>query len=310
MTTSKVSVVVPTFNRAHNLQHFVEKLIDLGKASHFVFEIILVDDCSYDQTWKVLEDLYSSFDNLTVVRLRRNLGQHASTIVGISLASGEIVVTMDDDEEFQLEDLQNLVVAVENGADLAIAVSQNELASNGLRGIVGRGFNALLNRLLRIPPQVQLTTFRAFNRRLTSDLAGTNLSYPYLTALLLMSAENHTLVPVHFSAKRLQKSTYTFPRRASLALDLILGYTNYVSRLVATVGSCALFVALASAIYVVGLTITKRESVDGWPSIVLAISLSTSVLLLILLLQTVLMERIYKLHTDRTGQLPIHEILR
>ncbi len=117
-----VSLVLPTYNEAANLEKMLSRLTELFAQYQFPYEIIVVDDNSPDETWKIAQRLADErFPNLKVVHRRTERGLATAVIRGWSVASGEILVVMDADGQHPVEVLGELLGQIEAGADIVVA---------------------------------------------------------------------------------------------------------------------------------------------------------------------------------------------
>ena len=91
------SVVVPLFNEEANLGSLHARLSDALSALAAPYELVFVDDGSFDGTPALLERLARSDPRLVVVRLSRNFGHQAAVSAGLDHATGRAVVVMDGD---------------------------------------------------------------------------------------------------------------------------------------------------------------------------------------------------------------------
>lgn len=105
-----VSVVIPTYNQANGLARAIQSVLDQIYAS---FELIIVDDCSTDDTEAVIKSFQD--ERIIYVRHSENKGAAAARNTGISKAKGELLAFLDSDDEFvqdklkiQIEILQSL----------------------------------------------------------------------------------------------------------------------------------------------------------------------------------------------------------
>lgn len=93
MKEQSVSVVLPTYNESENIVEVMEKLSQaLGKHLH---EILVVDDNSPDETWKMVEDLKNP--KYKVIRRREERGLASAIRTGVCKAKGDIIMWMDAD---------------------------------------------------------------------------------------------------------------------------------------------------------------------------------------------------------------------
>ena len=114
-----ISVVVPLFNEEESLPELTAWIDRVMAANHFSYEIILVDDGSKDNSWKVIEELKLKNTNISAIKFRRNYGKSAALNVGFAAAQGDVVITMDADLQDSPDEIPELYDRIVNkGADL------------------------------------------------------------------------------------------------------------------------------------------------------------------------------------------------
>lgn len=92
-----VSVIIPTYNREHSLQHSINSMLE---QSHVNWELIIVDDCSTDNTATVVGNYRQNDKRIFYLRLNRNSGACVARNEGILLAKGEYITFLDSDDEY------------------------------------------------------------------------------------------------------------------------------------------------------------------------------------------------------------------
>src|SRR4051794_37408130 len=116
MPQSSISIVVPVYRSAVTLPELVERLVHVLDDLDRPNEIVLVDDSSPDESWAVLRTLRDQYGSrLKIASLTRNLGQHNAVLCGLTIATGDVVVTMDDDLQNPPEEMPRLVEAIDEG---------------------------------------------------------------------------------------------------------------------------------------------------------------------------------------------------
>lgn len=105
----RLSIALPCFNEAENIERTLEALQAWFRASNIDGEIIVVDDGSKDGTPKILDTLAKTMQNLTVVHHEVNKGYGAAVLSGCDRATGDIVGFMDSDGQFDPKDFDKLL---------------------------------------------------------------------------------------------------------------------------------------------------------------------------------------------------------
>ena len=98
-----VSVIIPTYNRAHLISRAIQSVLD---QSYQDFEIIVVDDCSTDNTEEVIREFQEKDERIRYIRHERNKGPAAARNSGIKAVKGEYIAFQDSDDEWLPEKLE------------------------------------------------------------------------------------------------------------------------------------------------------------------------------------------------------------
>ena len=114
----EISIIVPVYNEAPNLRTLVEDTLEVMRATGRLFELILIDDGSTDDSHELLRTIKGETLELRVILLRRNFGQSAAMTAGFDHARGHIVVTMDGDLQNDPRNIPLLISKLEEGYDL------------------------------------------------------------------------------------------------------------------------------------------------------------------------------------------------
>ncbi len=118
----ELSLILPAYNEAKNIQSALQTVSGvLREVANLRFEIIVVDDNSPDGTAQLALDAVSSLPEVRVMCRIAESGLATAVIRGWQAARGEILAVMDADLQHPPEVLAQLVVAIRNGADLAVA---------------------------------------------------------------------------------------------------------------------------------------------------------------------------------------------
>lgn len=290
----KVSVVIPVYRSEESLEALVARLLAVFEKMGRDCEIVLVDDCSPDNSWNVLKDLKQRHDKaLTIVRLATNSGQHNAILCGFSLVTGDVVVTMDDDLQNPPEELPKLVEAVDGGYDLAIGAYDSKKHSTA-RNASGEMIDWIQRRMFHLPADFQLTSFRAVRRGVVDQVCRMGGVFPYVTCMLLSNTSRYTNVSVRHDARPFGRSNYTLKRSLSLALNLLISYSALPLYFVGALSGVAFLFSLAYGMVILVRTLLFGTAVPGWASTVVILTFFNAQVLLSLLIVFTYISRIHQ----------------
>lgn len=103
-----ISVVIPVNNESQNIEQLIRE-ITTSLDANFPYQIVVVDDASTDNTIDVLTKIKKDLNNLKVIHHKRNYGQSAAIVTGVTHADGEIIVTIDGDGQNDPADIPKLI---------------------------------------------------------------------------------------------------------------------------------------------------------------------------------------------------------
>jgi dolichol-phosphate mannosyltransferase len=136
------SLIVPTYNEGKNVRSMVAQLTQmLDQACPENYEIIVVDDDSPDRTWELAADLMQDYPRLRVMRRETERGLATAVIRGWQAATGEVIGVIDGDLQHPPEVLAQLLGAIAQGADLAVASRHVEGGGISDWGVVRRSLS-------------------------------------------------------------------------------------------------------------------------------------------------------------------------
>lgn len=106
-----LSVVMPAFNEAATLQKVIESVLEIPE----LIELIVVDDCSTDETPSILQKLSAEDPRIIYLRLEKNSGKTAALKKGFALTKGEIVIVQDADLEYDPKEISDVIAPIIEG---------------------------------------------------------------------------------------------------------------------------------------------------------------------------------------------------
>jgi glycosyltransferase involved in cell wall biosynthesis len=123
-----ISVIIPLYNEDESLPELVEWIDRVMVSNNFSYEVILVDDGSTDNSWKVINQLNKKFNKIKGIKFRRNYGKSAALHTGFGQAEGDVVITMDADLQDSPDEIPELYrMILKDGYDLVSGWKKNAL---------------------------------------------------------------------------------------------------------------------------------------------------------------------------------------
>ena len=221
MSTTAVSVILPVFNEAENLESLTQDIIaaleDIGRT----YEIIFVDDGSTDQSLNVLTALQKAQPSVVVIEFRRNFGQTAALAAGLRAANGEIIVTMDADRQNDPRDIAMLVQEIERGMDLVCGWRHDRKDGLWLRLLPSRAANWLISTTTDVKLHDYGCTLKAMRRDVAKNLRLYGEMHRFIPAIASWYGVRMSEVKVRHHPRTAGVSKYGISRTFRVLLDLL-----------------------------------------------------------------------------------------
>lgn len=147
----KFTLVIPTYNEAANIEILCGLLVEALSKNNIDFEVIVVDDNSPDQTWKIVKRIAEKDKRISLIRRVNNRGLATAVIAGWKNAQGDILGVMDGDLQQPPETIPFLLNKLNEDAQIDIVIaSRNIKGAMVLRRSVWRRFVSWLGALMSI----------------------------------------------------------------------------------------------------------------------------------------------------------------
>jgi glycosyltransferase involved in cell wall biosynthesis len=222
----ELSVVATIYNDEKIVPLLIEEILAAVNPLNITYEVILVNDRSVDHSEEAIRTVCSKNPQVKGVSLARNFGQQIAMSAGIANASGKYVLIMDGDLQNPPEEIPNLYAAIReaNGRDIVYAVSKtrnsiwDEFTSNLFWSIITRIFqvNIIKNQLM-----MKIMTREFIDKyNLYGEISRT------VSGIVNDISSNHGVIEIQNQKRRIGKSHYSFFRRLSLLIDIIISLSN------------------------------------------------------------------------------------
>jgi len=206
-TKLDLTVVIPVYNEAENLEPLIAELEQVLSGLGRSFEILCVDDKSTDGSLDILRRLQSQRDHLRVTAHTVNSGESAAQATGFARARGEVVITMDADQQNDPADIPALLAALD-GETAAVCGVRRRREDNWLRRLSSRIANSFRNVVTGDRISDAGCTFRAVRRAALREVPVFNGMHRFLPTILRWQGFRVKEIPVNHRPRMRGESKY------------------------------------------------------------------------------------------------------
>ena len=294
MAMPKFSFVIPCYRSENTIARVVDEIKSemAAKRPGDDYEIVLVNDCSPDGVWNVIEKMTSTEDNIIGVNLAKNFGQHSALMAGYGKCSGEYVVSLDDDGQAPLDSLNDLILKLEEGYDVVYAY-YHEIKQNIFRRF-GSWMAGMMGKFMLDPPKdMKGSSFYVARGFVIREMCNYKNAFPYLMGLVLRTTRKIAWVETQHRSRLEGTSGYSFARLLGLWLNGFTAFSVKPLRVSTFLGFFFAFLGFAFSIVVVVRRLLGLTTVDGWSTIIALILIIGGIILMMLGLIGEYIGRIY-----------------
>lgn len=265
------SVVVPVFNSAGVVDTTIERILKSFADAGLRHELILVDDGSHDDSWRIIADRARRHDEVVAIKLLKNYGQHHANLAGLRAATGDYVITMDDDLQNPPDQALLLIDTAMDGHDVVFGAYETKQHAGYRR--LGSALISMLNRrIFGQPPGLAVSNFRILRRDVVDRICASRTAHPYLTGQALLYSHDRANVAVRHDPRTVGSSNYSLTRILRLVLTILFSYSSFPLRLGAIIGFAIAGVSLLlGGVYLV-LGLVSDQRVPGWTTVVVLLA--------------------------------------
>ena len=274
LSSASVSILIPVYKNDGGLDELVSRISASMANSAYAnnFELILVDDCSPDNSWEVIQRLAKEHSFVQGATLSRNFGQHNAIMAGLNLVSGQYIVLMDDDLQHPPEAIPNMVQELVAGADVCYTRYANR--QHAAWKIAGSRFNDLMaSWLLAKPKGLYLSSFKALKRGMVDQIRSHEGPFAYLDGLILDITRRIATVEIQHGTRAYGEGNYSFKKSISLWLRMVTGTSIVPLRMVTLMGALIAMLGFFGAVFIVISNFLYPAESKGWASIIVTILL-------------------------------------
>ncbi len=275
----RISVVGPAFNEGKNLPLFVEKVNHALKNLDIEGEVLIIDDASTDNTFSIAETLSSKYNNVRVLRNRKNRGLTGTAWRGFLSAKEDVIVLFPTDMESDPEtDLPKLLTKFNEGYDMVVGWRYNK-KQGFVKGLISRSFNFTAHMLFGVSLH-DLGWIKIFRREVIDEIPPLRSDWHRLFPIIV-SNYGYSVgeVKTEFISRKFGKSSFGrfgFARIPGAFFDMLslkfqLSFSKRPMRIFGSGGLLMTTIGFLIGLYVIYLNFTQAQIANRTPLILLVV---------------------------------------
>lgn len=143
-----ISIIVPCYNEQEALSLFYKELVEIFNKMDYLYELILINDGSSDNTIEIIRKLAGSDNNITYISFSRNFGKEAAMYAGFCNANGDYIAVMDADMQDPPALLPQMMDILDSGNyDSVAARRADRKGEPPIRSWFARKFYQVINKI-------------------------------------------------------------------------------------------------------------------------------------------------------------------
>jgi len=279
MKRAYVSVVVPVYNSEKSIEELCHRIDFTFRGIDHDYEIILVDDGSWDNSWSVMRSVRLGNKKVKIIRLGRNFGQHNALMCGLHHVSGDFIVTMDDDLQHPPEEIPKLIEAIENSDNDAVFGTYIKKQHSLLKNMGSYVYRWLTAAILKNGSGRKKSSFMIFRRILLPFITCDKTPNPLLGMMISSVTKKTSWLHIEHRKRNYGRTTYSMRKLIKQFLHGVLYYSNFPLRVTSVLGLSCVVLSFILICYYLAQYLRGAIGVPGWTTIVLMILFFSGIIL-------------------------------
>lgn len=279
---SKMSIVIPVYYNAENLPplyaEIKEKILD---QADFDVEIVMVDDGSGDDSYRVMLSLAMQDERIRIFKLSRNFGSDAAVLCGLVNSTGDCAVVKAADQQEPVEMLLEMYEKWREGCNVVLAVREGREESKAQEFFADLYYAMTRKFALPNMPRKGFDVFLV-DRRVIDVLGSMAEPNSALDGQLLWAGFRTGTVTYIRRERKIGKSRWTLKKKIRLVADTLFSFSTVPITCVTALGAASV---VGSALWALDALISKLQgeiSVTGWTMMFIFQLLSFGIIMLTL----------------------------
>lgn len=293
-----LTIVSPIYNGEKMLDELIFRIEKSVETFTENYEIILVNDCSPDNSWYKVKEICAKDKKVKGLNLSRNFGQHYAITAGLAESIGEWIVVLDCDLQDRPEEIPNLYNKALEGYDTIFAqrVERKDKFSKRMSSAL---FNAVFAYLTDQTQDKTVGNFGIYNRKVINSVLSMGDSIRWFPIMVKWVGYNIGYIPIEHAERSEGKSSYSLRKLLSVASDNMIAFSNKPLRLMLQFGFGIVAISLLISIFYLIRYLSGGIAVDGFTTIVISMWLLGGIIIMLIGMTGIYIGKIFDKAKDR-----------
>ena len=259
----RLSIVIPVYYNAANLPPLYADVCEKLANAPFEYELVLVDDGSGDDSYRVMQALAEKDARVRIFKLSRNFGSDAATLCGLNHATGDCAVVKAADLQEPTEMILDMYQSWLSGNNVVLAVREGREESRS-QEFFADAYYALTRRFAL--PNMPKKGFDVYlvDRKVIEVLRQLDEPNSALTGQILWSGFRTGVVTYVRRERKVGKSRWTLKKKVRLVADTLFSFSTVPITIITALGALSVVGSLIWALDALVSKLTGRIDVTGW----------------------------------------------
>jgi glycosyltransferase involved in cell wall biosynthesis len=273
-----ISIVSPVYGAEQIVHELVNQIVENISSITDDYEIILVDDCGPDESWQRIEESCQKNRHVKGIKLSKNFGQHYAVSAGIQYSKGDNIIIMDCDLQDDPKSISSILDKINDGYDV-VFTKRKKRSHTFFKNLMSYLYNLLIGIIGDKKYDINVGSMLGASRKACEAYLSLKEKDRLYVQMFKWIGFSQYYLEVPHNPRFNGKSTYSFLKMLSLAIQGITSHSTKLLKLSIYLGFSIAFFSFLSGLTIIILYFTKDFSA-GWPSLIVTIAFATGLILI------------------------------
>lgn len=281
MKKTKLSIIIPCYNEASNIEPLYKEIFDTFKKRDEKLELIFINDGSKDTTLNELKKLLTKKDfEIKVLSFSRNFGKDAAMYAGLEKSTGDLVCIIDADLQQKPSLIIPMITELEENEEYdSVCYFQENRIENHILTRLKSYFYKIMSKICDIEFVDGASDFRLFRRVVVDSILSLRESNRFSKGIFNWVGYNTKYLPYTPEARRYGKSSYSVWKLFMYAFSGIISFSTLPLQIATVGGVLSAAICLFYILIVIFQKVFLTIDVPGYPTLLVTILLIGSLIL-------------------------------